>query len=149
LPFVVASAMGHWRPRGRRRPLRNKRQGVSQADAGASVRLAGVVTPQKRNKAARNWDNWQKKRAGNVSDDDEKPALLGVEHAQRSAKKAETKGRAPLAKKAGRTAVGAGAEAKAIKEINSEEWTTKGHRPGRAPIALGRRQKGQGPRGGR
>ncbi len=27
--------------------------------------------------------------------------------------------------KAGRTAVGAGAEAKAIEEIDSEEWTTK------------------------
>ena len=35
------------------------------------------------------------------------------------------KGWAPLAAKAGRTAVGAGAEAKAIKEIDSEEWTTK------------------------
>jgi hypothetical protein len=34
-------------------------------------------------------------------------------------------GRAPSAAKAGRTAVGAGAKAKAIEEINSEEWTTK------------------------
>jgi hypothetical protein len=34
-------------------------------------------------------------------------------------------GRAPSAAKAGRTAIGAGAKAKAIKEINSEEWTTK------------------------
>ncbi len=34
-------------------------------------------------------------------------------------------GRAPLAAKAGRTAIGAGAKAKAIKKINSEEWTTK------------------------
>ncbi len=33
--------------------------------------------------------------------------------------------RAPLAMKAGRTAVGAGAKAKAIKEIDLEEWTTK------------------------
>jgi hypothetical protein len=32
---------------------------------------------------------------------------------------------APLVAKAGRTAVGAGAEAKAIKEIDSEEWMTK------------------------
>jgi hypothetical protein len=58
-------------------------------------------------------------------DDDKEPALLGVERARRSAKKAETEGRGPLAAKVGRTAVGAGAKAKAIKEINSEEWTTK------------------------
>ena len=95
-----------------------------------------MVTPQKRNKAARNQDNWQKKRAGNILDDDEEPALLGVEHARRSAKKAETKGWVPSTAKAGRTAIRAGAEAEAIKEINSEEWTMKGHRPGRAPIAL-------------
>ncbi len=62
---------------------------------------------------------------GNVSDDEAEPAPLGVERAQRSAKKAETEGRAPLAAKAGRTAVGAGAEAKEIEEIDSEEWTTK------------------------
>jgi hypothetical protein len=83
-----------------------------------------VVTPQKQNKAAWNWDNWQKKRAGNVSDDNEEPASLGVEHTQRLAKKAETKGWAQLAAKVGRTAVGAGTKAKAIEEINSEEWTT-------------------------
>ena len=59
-------------------------------------------------------------------DDGAEPAPLGVERAQRSAKKAETKGRAPLAAKAGRTAVGAGAEAKAIKEIDSEESDNKG-----------------------
>ena len=34
--------------RGGHRPLRNERRGVSQADAGAGVRLAGVVTPRKR-----------------------------------------------------------------------------------------------------
>ncbi len=34
-------------------------------------------------------------------------------------------GRAPLVIKAGRTAVGAGAKASAIKEIDLEEWTTK------------------------
>ncbi len=34
-------------------------------------------------------------------------------------------GQAPSAAKAGCTAVGAGAAAKAINEINSEEWTTK------------------------
>ncbi len=62
---------------------------------------------------------------GNVSDDEAEPAPLGVERAQRLAKKAETEGRAPLAAKAGRTAVRAGAKAKEIKEINSEEWTTK------------------------
>ncbi len=62
---------------------------------------------------------------GNVSDDKAEPAPLGVERAQRSAKKAETEGRAPLVAKAGRTAVKVGAEAKAIEEINSEEWTTK------------------------
>jgi hypothetical protein len=58
-------------------------------------------------------------------DDEAEPAPLGVERAQRSAKKAETEGWAPLAAKVGRTAVRAGAEAKAIKEIDSEEWTTK------------------------
>ncbi len=94
-------------------------------DAGAGVRLAGVVMPQKRNKAAWNRDNWQKKRAGNVSDDNKEPALLGVKRARRSAKKVETKGRMPSAAKAGRTAVGAGAEAKAIEEIDLEEWMTK------------------------
>ncbi len=104
--------------------------------------------PRKRNKAAWNRDNWQKKRAGNMLDDNEEPALLGVECAQRSAKKAKTKGRAPSAKKAGHTAITAGAKAKAIGEINLEEWTTKGHRPRQAPIALGRWQKGQGPKGG-
>jgi hypothetical protein len=55
-------ALGHWRPRGGHRPLRNECQSVLQADAGAGVRLAGVVTPQKRNKAARNQDNRRKKR---------------------------------------------------------------------------------------
>jgi hypothetical protein len=63
---------------------------------------------------------------GNVSDDEAEPALLGVKHAQRLAKKAETKGRVPLAAKAGHTAVWAGAEAKAIKEIDSEELDDKG-----------------------
>ncbi len=42
------------------------------------------------------------------------------------AKKAETKGRALSAAKAGCTAVGVGAEAKAIKEINSEESDDEG-----------------------
>ncbi len=51
--------------------------------------------------------------------------MLGKERLRRLAKKAETEGRAPLAAKAGRMAVGAGAEAKVIKEIDSEEWTTK------------------------
>ncbi len=63
------------------------------------------MTPRKRNKATRNQDNRRKKRVGNVSDDKAEPALLGVKRAQRSAKKAETKGRAPLAVKAGHTAV--------------------------------------------
>ncbi len=54
-------------------------------------------------------------------DDEAEPAPLGVERAQRSAKKAENEGRALLAAKAGRTAVGAGAEAKAVKKIDSEE----------------------------
>ncbi len=99
---------------------------MSQADAGTCIGLAGVVTPQKRNKAARNRDNRQKKRAGNVSDDKAEPAPLGVEHTQRLAKKAETKGRVPLAAKAGHTAVWVGAEAKAIEEINSEESDDKG-----------------------
>jgi hypothetical protein len=46
-------------------------------------------------------------------DDEAEPAPLGVKRAQRLAKKAETKGRAPLAAKAGHTAVWAGAKAKA------------------------------------
>jgi hypothetical protein len=54
-------------------------------------------------------------------DDEAEPAPLGVERAQRSAKKAETVGQAPLAAKAGRTAVGAGAEAEAVEKIDSEE----------------------------
>ncbi len=82
--------------------------------------------PQKQNKAARNQDNWQKKRAGNVLDDKAKPAPLGVKHAQRLAKKVETHRRALSAAKAGHTAVWAGAEAKAIKEIDSEESDNKG-----------------------
>ncbi len=77
------------------------------------------MTPRKWNKAAWNQDNRRKKRAGNVLDDKAEPAQLGVKRAQRSAKKAETKGRAPLAAKAGHTAVWAGAEAKAIEEIDS------------------------------
>ncbi len=99
---------------------------MSQADAGASVRLAGVVTLRKRNKAARIQDNRRKKRAGNVSDDKAEPAPLDVERAQRSAKKAETKGRAPSAAKAGHMAVWAGAEAKAVKKIDSEESDNEG-----------------------
>ena len=75
--------------------------------------------PRKRNKAAWNQDNRWKKRAGNVLDDEAEPTPLGVKRAKRSAKKAETKGRTPLAAKAGHTAVWAGAEAKAIKEIDS------------------------------
>ncbi len=63
---------------------------------------------------------------GNVSDDEAEPASLGVERAQRSAKKAETKGRAPLAAKAGRTAVGAGAEAEAVEKIDSKESDDEG-----------------------
>ncbi len=77
------------------------------------------MTPRKRNKAAWNQDNRRKKRAGNVSDDEAEPAPLGVKRTQRLAKKAETKGRTPLAVKAGHMAVWAGAQAKAIEEINS------------------------------
>jgi hypothetical protein len=89
-------------------------------DTGAGVGLAGVVTPRKRNKAARNRDNWGKKRADNVLDDKAEPAPLGVERAQRLAKKAETKGRAPSAAKAGHTAVWAGAKAKAIEDQEAD-----------------------------
>jgi hypothetical protein len=99
---------------------------VSQADAGAGVRLAGVVTLQKRNKAARIQDNRRKKRAGNVSDDKAQPAPLGVKRAQRSAKKAETKERMPLVTKAGHTVVWVGAEAKAVEKIDSEESDNEG-----------------------
>ncbi len=70
------------------------------------------MTLRKRNKAARNWDNWRKKRAGNVLDDEAQPAPLGVKRTQRSAKKAETKGRMPLVAKAGHMAVWAGADMK-------------------------------------
>ncbi len=59
-------------------------------------------------------------------DDEAEPAPLGVEHAQRSAKKAKTKGWAPSAAMAGHTAVWAGAKAEAIKEIDSEESDNKG-----------------------
>ncbi len=51
-------------------------------------------------------------------DDEAEPAPLGVEHAQRSAKKAETKGRAPSAAKAGHMAVWAGAKAEAVEKID-------------------------------
>ncbi len=57
--------------------------------------------------------------SGNVSDDEAEPAPLGVERAQRSAKKVETKG-------AGHTAVWAGAKATAIKEIDLEESDNEG-----------------------
>ncbi len=63
---------------------------------------------------------------GNDSDDEAEPVPLGVERAQRSAKKAKTKGRAPSAVMAGHTAVWAGAEAEAIEEINSEELGDEG-----------------------
>ncbi len=76
------------------------------------------------------------------------PAPLGVERAQRLTKKAETKGRAPSAAKAGRTAVGAGAEAKAIKAINSEESDKEGAQARMGANCSGKTQKGQGPRGG-
>jgi hypothetical protein len=82
--------------------------------------------PQKRDKAAWNWDNRQKKRVGNVWDDKAERAPLGVERTQRLAKKAETKGRALLAAKAGHTAVWVGAKAKAIKEIDSGELDDEG-----------------------
>jgi hypothetical protein len=84
------------------------------------------VTPRKRNKATWNRDNRRKKKAGNILDDEAEPAPMGVKRAQRLAKKAKTKGRAPSAVKAGHTAVWAGVEAKAIKEINSEELDDEG-----------------------
>ncbi len=70
------------------------------------------MTLRKQNKAARIQDNRRKKRAGNVSDDKAQPAPLGVKSAQRSAKKAETKGRMLLVAKAGHTAVWVGANMK-------------------------------------
>ncbi len=116
-------------------------------DVGAGVGLAGVVMPRKQNKAAQNRDNWRIKKAGNVLDDEAEPPPLGVERAQRSAKRAEIKGRAALAAKAGRTAVGAEAEAKAINEINSEESDDKGAQARMGANCSGKTQKGQGPRG--
>jgi hypothetical protein len=77
------------------------------------------------------------------------PAPLGVERAQRLAKKAETKGRAPSAAKASRTAVGVGAKAEAIKEIDSEESDNEGAQARTGADCSGKTQKGQGPRGGR
>ncbi len=59
-------------------------------------------------------------------DDEVEPAPLDVERAQRSAKKAETKERVPSAAKAGHMAVWAGAKAKAVKKIDSEESDDKG-----------------------
>ncbi len=59
-------------------------------------------------------------------DDEAEPASLDVERAQRSAKKAETEGRAPLAAKAGHMAVWVGAKAKAVKKIDSEESDDEG-----------------------
>jgi hypothetical protein len=59
-------------------------------------------------------------------DDEAEPAPLDVKRAQRLAKKAETKGRAPSAAKAGHMAVWAGAEAEAVKKIDSEESDDEG-----------------------
>jgi hypothetical protein len=59
-------------------------------------------------------------------DGEAEPAPLGVKRAQRLAKKAKTKGRAPSAAMAGHTAIWAGAKAKAIEEIDSEESDNKG-----------------------
>ncbi len=78
---------------------------------------------------------------GNVSDDKAEPAPLGVERAQRWAKKAKTKGRAPLAAMAGHTAVWAGAKAKAIEEIDSEESDDKG-----AQARMGANRTGKTPK---
>ncbi len=86
---------------------------------------------------------------GNVSDDEAEPAPLGVERAHRSAKKAETKGRAPLAAKAGRTAVGAGAKAKAVKKIDSEESDDERAQARKGANRAGKTPRGRGPRGGR
>jgi hypothetical protein len=99
------------------------------------------VTPRKRNKAAQNRDNRRKERAGNVSDDKAEPAPLGVERAQRSAKKAEAKGRAPSAANAGHMAVWAGAKAKAIKEIDSEQSEDEG-----AQARMGANRAGKTPK---
>jgi hypothetical protein len=119
-------------------PRRNKRQGASQADFGAGVGLVKVVMPQKRSKAARSWENRRKKRAGNILYNKAEPALPAVECARRSAKKAETKGWAPPAAKTGHTAVGAGAEAKEIKEIDTEELDDKGAQAQASAVCTGK-----------
>jgi hypothetical protein len=85
-----------------------------------------MVTPRKQNKAAWSQDNRRKKRAGNVSDDETESTPPVGKRAQRSAKKVETKGRAPPATEMGHTAVGMGAEAKEIKEIDLEELDSEG-----------------------
>ncbi len=95
-------------------------------DAGAGVELTGVVTPRKWSKAARSRDNRQKKRADNGSDNKAESAPPVGERAQKLAKKAETEGWAPPATERGHTAVGMGAEAKEIKEIDSEESDDEG-----------------------
>jgi hypothetical protein len=107
-------------------PCRNERQGALQSDAGAGVKLTGVVMPQKRSKAARSQDNQRKKRADNGLDDKVESTPPVGERTQRLTKKAESKGWALPAMEMGHTAVGMGAKAKEIKEIDSEESDDEG-----------------------
>jgi hypothetical protein len=81
-------------------------------------------------------------------DDEAELAPLDVERAQRSAKKAETKGWAPLAAKAVHMAVWAGAEAEAVEKIDSEESDDEGAQARKGADRAGKTPRGQGPRGG-
>ncbi len=81
---------------------------------------------------------------GNVSDDEAEPAPLGVKRAQRSAKKVETKGRAPSAAKAGHMAVWAGAKAEAVEKIDSEESDNKGAQARKGADRAGKTPKKKG-----
>jgi hypothetical protein len=97
-----------------------------QADAGTGVKLAGVVTPQKRSKAAWSQDNRWKKRADNGLDGEAESAPPVCDRTQRLAKKVETKGWALPAVETGHTTIWMGVKAKEIKKINSKELDDEG-----------------------
>jgi hypothetical protein len=82
--------------------------------------------PQKQSKAHQSRDNWQKKSADNGSDKEAELAPPVGKHAQRSAKKADTKGWAPPAMETGYMAAGMEAKSKEIKQIDSEELDDEG-----------------------
>jgi hypothetical protein len=79
-------------------------------------------------------------------DDEAEPAPLGVERAQGLAKKVETKGRAPLAAKAGHMAIWAEAKAKAVEKIDSEESDDEGAQAWTGADCTGKTKKKKRPR---